>query len=44
MSTAQRVVKNTSIQTVYVQVSSEEKLNIVMSQIQSKLASMFPNK
>ncbi|MGG0240297.1 ABC transporter permease [Bacillus rhizoplanae] len=44
LSTAQRIVKNTSIQTVYVQVSSEEKLNTVMAQIQNKLAVMFPNK
>lgn len=44
LSTAQRVVKNTSIQTVYVQVSSEEKINTVMAQIQNKLAVMFPNK
>ncbi|MGG0185909.1 ABC transporter permease [Bacillus rhizoplanae] len=44
LSTAQRIVKNTSIQTVYVQVSSEEKLNTVMAQIQNKLAVMFSNK
>ncbi|CAG9612997.1 Macrolide export ATP-binding/permease protein MacB [Bacillus rhizoplanae] len=44
LSTAQRIVKNTSIQTVYVQVSSEEKLNTVMAQIENKLAGMFPNK
>lgn len=44
LSTAQRIVKNTSIQTVYVQVNSEEKLNTVMAQIQNKLAVMFPNK
>ncbi|PHA01151.1 ABC transporter permease [Bacillus pseudomycoides] len=44
LSTAQRIVKNTSIQTVYVQVSSAEKLNTVMAQIQNKLAVMFPNK
>ncbi|MEI4831974.1 ABC transporter permease [Bacillus sp. FJAT-53711] len=44
LSTAQRIVKNTSIQTVYVQVSSEEKINTVMAQIQNKLAVMFPNK
>ncbi|MGG2067251.1 ABC transporter permease [Bacillus sp. S14(2024)] len=44
LSTAQRVVKNTSIQTLYVQVSSEGKIDTVMAQIQNKLAVMFPNK
>lgn len=44
LSTAQRVVKNTNIQTLYVQVKSEEQLNTVMAQIQNKLAVMFPNK
>ncbi|MGG2093805.1 ABC transporter permease [Bacillus sp. S13(2024)] len=44
LSTAQRVMKNTSIQTLYVQVSSEGKIDTVMAQIQNKLAVMFPNK
>ncbi|WP_242225155.1 ABC transporter permease [Bacillus cereus group sp. BfR-BA-01380] len=44
LSTAQRIVKNTNIQTLYVQVKSEEQLNTVMAQVQNKLAVMFPNK
>jgi putative ABC transport system permease protein len=44
LSTAQRVVKNTNIQTVYIQAASDQQLDTVMAQTQSLLARMFPNK
>jgi putative ABC transport system permease protein len=44
LSTAQRVVKNTNIQTVYIQAASEQQLDTVMARVQSTLARMFPNK
>lgn len=44
LSTAQRVVKNTSIQAVYIQAASEQQLGAVMAQTQNTLARMFPNK
>lgn len=43
LSTAQRVVKNTSVQTVYIQTASEQQLGIVMAQTQNELAKLFPN-
>ncbi|KIL41317.1 ABC transporter permease [Gordoniibacillus kamchatkensis] len=43
LSTAERVVKNTSVQTVYIQADSEQQLGIVMARTQSELAKLFPN-
>jgi putative ABC transport system permease protein len=41
--TAQRVLKNTSVQTVFIQAASEQQLDMVMAQAKSLLARMFPN-
>jgi putative ABC transport system permease protein len=43
LSTAQRLVKNTSIQTVYIQGKNAEQVNFVMAQVERTLARMFPN-
>lgn len=44
LSTAQRVVKNTSVQTVFIQTTSQQQLGIVMAQTENELAKLFPNK
>jgi putative ABC transport system permease protein len=43
LSTAQRVVKTTNVQTVYIQGKSAEQLDWVMAQVQRTLVRMFPN-
>jgi putative ABC transport system permease protein len=43
LSTAQRVVKTTNVQTVYIQGKSAEQLDWVMAQVQRTLMRMFPN-
>ncbi|WP_233569739.1 ABC transporter permease [Falsibacillus albus] len=43
LSTAQRVLKTTTIQTLYIQGSDEHQMNFLMNLIERKLASMFPN-
>ncbi len=43
LSTAQRLVKNTSIQTIYIQGKAAEQVNFVMTQVERTLARMFPN-
>ncbi|MFD3448346.1 ABC transporter permease [Microbacteriaceae bacterium 4G12] len=43
LSTAQRVVKNTNVQSVYIQVKDQQQLDTVMAQLERKLARKFPN-
>ncbi len=43
LSTAQRVVKNMNVQSVYIQAKSEGQLNFVMARAQGILMGMFPN-
>jgi putative ABC transport system permease protein len=43
LSTAQRLVKNTNIQTIYIQGKAAEQVNFVMAQVERTLARMFPN-
>lgn len=43
LSTAQRLVKNTSIQTVYVQGKDASEVPFVMAQLKRTLARLFPN-
>jgi putative ABC transport system permease protein len=44
LSTAQRVVKNTNIQSVYIQAKSEEQLTMVKLQAERLMRTMFPGK
>lgn len=43
LSTGERLVKNTNINTVYLQGKSQDQLDFVMAEVQAKMASMFPN-
>lgn len=44
ISTAERLVKTTSINQVYLQGKDKQDMNIVMAEIQNAMASMYPNK
>jgi putative ABC transport system permease protein len=44
LSTAERLVKTTSINQVYLQGKDKQDMNIVMAEVQNAMASMYPNK
>ncbi|MBS2771643.1 FtsX-like permease family protein [Anoxybacillus sp. PDR2] len=43
LSTAQRITKNTNVQTMYIQAKSAEQLNWIMAEIERTLMRMFPD-
>jgi putative ABC transport system permease protein len=44
LSTAERLVKTTSINQVYLQGKDKQDMNLVMAEVQNAMASMYPNK
>ncbi|WP_312470083.1 ABC transporter permease [Neobacillus sp.] len=44
LSTGERLVKTTNINQVYIQGKSEQQMDLVMTEVEMKMASMFPNK
>ena len=44
LSTAERLVKSTSINQVYLQGKSGQEMNFVMAEVENAMASMYPNK
>lgn len=44
LSTAERLIKTTSINQVYLQGDSAQNLNLVMAEVQNAMATMYPNK
>jgi putative ABC transport system permease protein len=44
LSTAERLVKSTSINQVYLQGKDQQDMNLVMAEVQNEMASMYPNK
>ncbi|MCQ6279155.1 ABC transporter permease [Bacillus sp. EB600] len=44
LSTAERLVKTTNINQVYLQGKDKQDMNIVMAEVQNAMASMYPNK
>lgn len=43
LSTAERLVKSTSITQVYLQGESEQQMDIITAEVENEMASMFPN-
>ncbi|MGG5253546.1 ABC transporter permease [Neobacillus sp. SM06] len=44
LSTAERLVKTTSINQVYLQAKNEQQMDMVMAEVEREMATLFPNK